>query len=90
MFPSTRARLTHLALPEGMVTHPQRIARALRDAWQPIWRRRENGPSAEEINRWLADIPLIDASLLPIAPTTADIPIDDSDPDSPPWCKKPF
>ena len=83
MFPSTRARLTHLALPEGMVTHPQRIARALRDAWQPIWRRREDGPSSDEIDRWLDGLPLIDDSLLPLPPTTADVPIDDSDPDSP-------
>ena len=63
-----------------MVTHPQRIARALRDAWQPIWRRREDGPSSEEIDRWLDGLPLIDDSLLPLPPTTADIPIDDSDP----------
>ena len=83
MFPSTRTRLTHLVLSEGLVTHPQRIARALRDAWQPIWNRRDDEATADEVDRWLGEMPTIDDSLLPIPPTDKGTPIDHADSDSP-------
>ena len=70
-------------LSEGLVTHPQRIARALRDAWQPIWKRRDDEATADEVDRWLVGMPTIDDSLLPIPPTDTGTPIDDSDSDSP-------
>ena len=82
MFPSTRARLTHLVLHEGLVTHPQRIARALRDAWQPIWDKRRDEASPQAVEDWLRGVPRIDAKLLPTAPSASEEPCNQQDPDA--------